>query len=180
MKSLLLAFLILLLPLAAVACGDDDDGDTGGSDGSDATSTATRVATQTATTTRTATATATATRTATASPGGASGIDVTEDEFTIDLSDDTADAGEVTFSIENEGAIVHNFVIVDTDEAADSLLLDGAEVDLDALTVVDRTEDIPAGESADLTADLSPGRYVLICNVIGHYQAGMHVEFEVE
>ncbi|MGE0134576.1 MAG: sulfocyanin-like copper-binding protein [Dehalococcoidia bacterium] len=174
MKSLLLAFLILLLPLAAVACGDDDDGDTGGSDGSDATSTATRVATQTATTTRTATATATA------SPGGASGIDVTEDEFTIDLSDDTADAGEVTFSIENEGAIVHNFVIVDTDEAADSLPLDGAEVDLDALTVVDRTEDIPAGESADLTADLSPGRYVLICNVIGHYQAGMHVEFEVE
>ncbi|MGE0227691.1 MAG: sulfocyanin-like copper-binding protein [Dehalococcoidia bacterium] len=177
MKSLLLA-LVLLLPLAVVACGDDDDGDTNG--GGDATSTVTRVVTQTATPTRTATATATATRTATAAPGGAGDIDVTEDEFTIDLSDDTADAGEVTFSIENEGAIVHNFVIIDTDEAADALPLDGAQVNLDDLTVVERTEDIPAGESADLTADLSPGRYVLICNVIGHYQAGMHTEFEVE
>jgi uncharacterized cupredoxin-like copper-binding protein len=30
-----------------------------------------------------------------------------------------------------------------------------------------------------LTADLSPGHYALVCNLPGHYKAGMHVDFWV-
>ncbi|MGZ4126505.1 MAG: sulfocyanin-like copper-binding protein [Actinomycetota bacterium] len=30
-----------------------------------------------------------------------------------------------------------------------------------------------------LTADLSAGHYALVCNLSGHYKAGMHVDFWV-
>jgi len=31
-----------------------------------------------------------------------------------------------------------------------------------------------------VTLDLAPGKYVLICNVAGHYQLGMHISFTVD
>ena len=39
--------------------------------------------------------------------------------------------------------------------------------------------DLGSGKSASTTLDLSPGKYVLICNVSGHYEDGMYVAFEV-
>jgi uncharacterized cupredoxin-like copper-binding protein len=39
---------------------------------------------------------------------------------------------------------------------------------------------IAAGKSAAVTLDLTPGKYVFICNVAGHYQLGMHTAFTVE
>ena len=35
------------------------------------------------------------------------------------------------------------------------------------------------GQSGSLTVTLAPGKYVLVCNVPGHYGAGMWAEFEV-
>lgn len=39
--------------------------------------------------------------------------------------------------------------------------------------------DLGSGKSATTTLDLSPGKYVLICNVSGHYEDGMYIAFEV-
>jgi uncharacterized cupredoxin-like copper-binding protein len=39
---------------------------------------------------------------------------------------------------------------------------------------------ISAGRSTTLSADLAPGRYVIICNVAGHYQLGMRAELQVQ
>jgi uncharacterized cupredoxin-like copper-binding protein len=39
--------------------------------------------------------------------------------------------------------------------------------------------DLGSGRSASTTLDLSPGKYVFICNVSGHYEDGMYVAFEV-
>ena len=39
--------------------------------------------------------------------------------------------------------------------------------------------DLGSGKSAIAILDLSPGKYVLICNVSGHYEDGMYVAFEV-
>ena len=41
-------------------------------------------------------------------------------------------------------------------------------------------EPIGAGRVAALTLDLTPGSYVLLCNVAGHYQLGMHAPLRVE
>jgi uncharacterized cupredoxin-like copper-binding protein len=58
----------------------------------------------------------------------------------------------------------------------------GSKVDEEASgEVVGKIEesDLGSGRSASTTLDLSPGKYVLICNVSGHYKDGMYVAFEV-
>jgi hypothetical protein len=39
--------------------------------------------------------------------------------------------------------------------------------------------DLAAGGSETVSADLTPGRYELICHLAGHYQAGQKLPFEV-
>jgi hypothetical protein len=54
------------------------------------------------------------------------------------------------------------------------------------MTVIDEIEDIPVGESQDLTVTLEAGDYVLICNIYSedeqesHYMMGMHIGFAAE
>ena len=45
---------------------------------------------------------------------------------------------------------------------------------------VGEVEDIALNATKDLSLDLKPGRYVLICNVVAHYGTGMHVAFTVK
>jgi uncharacterized cupredoxin-like copper-binding protein len=120
------------------------------------------------------------------SPASASGGPVTakETEFKIDLSTTTAPAGAVNFAITNAGTIVHEFVVMKTDLAADKLPIDSSEgaVDEDAagISVVDEVEDIAVGANATLTVNLPAGHYVVICNVPGHYVGGMHADFTTQ
>jgi uncharacterized cupredoxin-like copper-binding protein len=100
-------------------------------------------------------------------------------EFGIDLTTASATAGEVKFKTVNNGALPHEFKAIKTDVAADKLALDGAKVDEGKYDVAKKTDTLAAGETRDVTFDLSSGRYVLICNVEGHYQAGMHAAFTV-
>ncbi len=48
-------------------------------------------------------------------------------------------------------------------------------------TVIGKIEqsELGSGESASATFDLSPGKYVLICNIAGHYKDGMYAGFTV-
>ena len=46
-------------------------------------------------------------------------------------------------------------------------------------TVIGKIDEMSSGESASATFDLSPGKYVLICNISGHYKSGMYTAFEV-
>jgi uncharacterized cupredoxin-like copper-binding protein len=115
------------------------------------------------------------------SAGGsdAGGVSATEKDFEIDLSSSTGSAGSVTFNISNEGPSTHEFVIVQTDDAPDALPTKDGAVDEDKLTVVDEQEDIAPSTTATLTTDLEAGSYVIICNIPGHYEAGMHAGFTV-
>lgn len=100
----------------------------------------------------------------------------------IQLSRSTASAGKVTFTITNATTSnqKHEFVVVQTDLAADQLPknADGL-VDEEKLTSFGEQGDIEPGKTVDLTVDLHPGRYMMICNLPGHFNAGMHTEFNV-
>lgn len=102
-------------------------------------------------------------------------------EFSINLGRTSASAGQVTFNVSNKGTIVHEFVVIDTDTSAASLPLaaDGT-VSEEGLTVVDEIEDIAIGATPALNVDLAAGHYVIICNISGHYAAGMHVDFQAQ
>ena len=104
-----------------------------------------------------------------------------EQTYTMLLDRNTAKAGDVTFDVTNQAASeTHEFVIVQTDLAADSLPLDAdGNVPEDQITVVDEVEDIAPGESKSLTVNLPAGHYALICNLPDHYRQGMHADFTV-
>lgn len=92
----------------------------------------------------------------------------------------TAEAGAVTFSASNQGDIPHELVIIKTDIPADQLPVASGKVDEDrAGEVIGEIEEFDPGLTIAGTFDLPPGSYALICNIPGHYEAGMHAEFTV-
>jgi uncharacterized cupredoxin-like copper-binding protein len=106
-------------------------------------------------------------------------IVTTEKDFGIGLEEASTPAGSTTFDITNDGPSTHEFVVFKTDLAEDALPVDGSTVAEADLDLVDEAEDIAPGVSASLTVDLEPGSYVVICNVEGHYTAGMHAALTV-
>jgi uncharacterized cupredoxin-like copper-binding protein len=114
---------------------------------------------------------------------GAGTAKATEKDFAISLSPTTVDAGKVTFDVTNNGPSVHEFVVFKTDLAADQLPLskDGSQVDENGsgVTHVDEIEDVKSGSTQTLQVQLQAGKYVVICNLPGHYKLGMHAPLTV-
>jgi uncharacterized cupredoxin-like copper-binding protein len=111
------------------------------------------------------------------------GITVLLLDFRLNVSAEGARSGESTFAVRNSGEIPHELVIVATDLDADELPLDDARVNESQLDVVARSSILAPGETEELTVDLAPGHYVLICNLSGHYDfpndVGMRTNFDV-
>jgi uncharacterized cupredoxin-like copper-binding protein len=102
-------------------------------------------------------------------------------EFFVTPDVDAIEAGPVTFSASNEGAIPHALVIIKTDTPAGEIPVEGGKVDEDAVgEVVGEIEEFDAGLTLAGTFELEAGKYALICNIAGHYEGGMHAEFTVE
>jgi uncharacterized cupredoxin-like copper-binding protein len=115
----------------------------------------------------------------TTSAGGGTAVAATEKDFSISIDPTEVAAGEVTFTINNEGPSAHEFVVVQTDTAPGDLPVKDGLVEEDGITVVDEAEDIAPSTTATLTVDLEAGSYVIICNLPGHYQQGMNVGLKV-
>jgi uncharacterized cupredoxin-like copper-binding protein len=122
--------------------------------------------------------------------GGGGTVEVTLQEFSIIPAQESVSAGEVTFEVENTGPEdVHEFVVIETDLAQDALPTDEngvVEEEGEGMEVIDEIEDIPVGETQNVTVDLDAGNYVLICNIWteeeqeAHYAMGMRTAFTVE
>jgi uncharacterized cupredoxin-like copper-binding protein len=116
------------------------------------------------------------------SSGG--GVDATLKDFEISLGSSSGDAGDVTFNITNDGPSAHEFVVFKTDLAPDALPTVDDENGIpivdeegEGIELVDEAEDIAPDSSTDLTVSLDAGSYVIICNIPGHYEQGMHTSF---
>ena len=120
--------------------------------------------------------------------GGTTTVTVTLQEFSVLPDPATAPAGDVTFHVTNDGPDdIHEFVIFKTDLAPDAMpTAEDGSVDEagDGVELIDEIEDIPVGESQDVTVPLDAGSYVLICNIVEsdevHYALGMRTGFTVE
>lgn len=90
-------------------------------------------------------------------------------------------AGEVTFEMVNEGAVVHDLWVIRTDTPYDGLPVQGGvAVTGGNVEVIEKVLETPAGTTVSLTAALEPGSYALICNVPAHYELGMRAPFTAE
>lgn len=114
-------------------------------------------------------------------PGGVN-VGLHDPAFAVTANPESAEAGEVTFNVTNEGTIIHNLRVIKTDLDPESLPLDasGFQVDEDQLEVVGHIAEFPSGTTETLAVTLEAGKYVLICNVATHYDQGMHAAFTVE
>ncbi len=93
----------------------------------------------------------------------------------------TANAGEITFEVHNEGSRSHNLVIIRTDLAADALPSLVGLVDEEAAgEKIGEIEEFLRDVVEVGSFTLTPGRYVLICNLRGHYAECMFVELTVD
>ncbi len=101
-------------------------------------------------------------------------------EFSITLGRNTTSTGVNQFAVRNAGAVIHEFVVIDTDTPAASLPVEGQGVSEAGMTVVDEIEDIAIGATPTLDVNLAAGHYAIICNIDGHYAAGMHADLTVQ
>lgn len=85
--------------------------------------------------------------------------------------------GRVTFVVRNAGKVEHELVVIKTRRRAAKLPMDGDEASEKG--EVGEVEDIARGKTKRLTLRLKKGHYALICNIGGHYEAGMHADLTV-
>lgn len=102
----------------------------------------------------------------------------------------TVPAGTVTLRLTNDGSIDHELVVL---PLADGQRIGqrtvGADGQVDESTSLGEAsasgaegagEGISPGTTGWVTLDLAPGRYELVCNIAGHYAAGMYTLLVVD
>jgi len=89
----------------------------------------------------------------------------------------TSAPGKVTFAVANEGNVVHEMVVVPAPNGAAGLKQpDGTASEAGSKGEV---ADLAPGKTARLTISLPAGKYVLLCNLPGHFASGMYADFTV-
>ncbi len=116
---------------------------------------------------------------ASSSGSGESELTVALSEWSIKPSAPAAKGGKVELKVTNNGATPHELAIVKTDVAHDKLEKAAGIVDEAKYKPLARTKQLNGAQSEELSVDLTPGKYALICNVSGHYDLGMHTAFTV-
>ena len=101
-------------------------------------------------------------------------------DYKITVNVPSVKAGKVKIGVRNVATMEHSFQVLKTDLPADKLPVDGASAKAKEDGKVGEIPSIPAGKSAAVTLDLTPGKYVFMCNIAGHYQLGMHAGFTVD
>ena len=101
-------------------------------------------------------------------------------DYKVSLSVTTVKSGSLKIGVRNLAAMEHSLAVIKTDLAPDKLPVDGATAKAKEDGKVGEVSSIAANKSASLTVTLAPGKYVLICNIAGHYQLGMHAGLTVE
>jgi uncharacterized cupredoxin-like copper-binding protein len=96
-------------------------------------------------------------------------------EWKVEMAS-TLKAGKATFTISNTGTIAHELLVFKSDlqpsayptNAAGGIIEEGGGVAL-----VSDGDNIDPGGSQSRTIDLVPGSYLFVCNIPGHFKAGM-------
>lgn len=105
---------------------------------------------------------------------------VTMTDYKVALNVTTLKAGSVKIGVKNAGGMEHSFELIKTDLPFDQLPTDVGSAKAKEDGLVKQVKSIGVGKVATLTADLAAGKYVVICNVAGHYQLGMRAALTVE
>ncbi len=98
-------------------------------------------------------------------------VTLADDSVTLDPAEVTA--GPVRLVASNEGSMTHEIEILAGADPGVELVVKSQVAITEGLELVDEVEDIVPGATGELTVDLEPGTYLVMCNLPGHYAAGM-------
>jgi uncharacterized cupredoxin-like copper-binding protein len=116
---------------------------------------------------------------------GGAGLTVKMGDYSFTPSNPTVKAGKVTITSPNDGQVEHEMVVLKTDRNPASLPVHGNEVDEEGLEAkgvenAGEIEEVGPGQTKSTDFNLTPGKYVMICNVPGHYKLGMYGSITVK
>ena len=121
--------------------------------------------------------------------GAKTNVKVSEAEWKMAPEVVQTKPGKVAFNVTNDGTEPHEFIVIRSDLPVYGLPIVDDKVNEDAVDIVGQVEPFDPGHAATVTANLTPGRYLLICNVkeggvgatplVSHYQKGMRIAFTV-
>jgi uncharacterized cupredoxin-like copper-binding protein len=106
-------------------------------------------------------------------PAGVRTVRVKLGEMWVKPDYTSVKAGKVTFVATNTGRVEHELMV-----ERSPLKMDGPGRPNEE-AAQGMIEDMEPGKSGRMTLKLTPGTYVLFCNVPGHYAAGQHIRFTV-
>jgi uncharacterized cupredoxin-like copper-binding protein len=102
--------------------------------------------------------------------------------MSITVDKPTVPAGDVVFNVTN-GAMTegHEMILVKLKSANQKIPLIASKhrVDESKLKTLGEVADLQPSASGELKAKLLPGDYMLLCNIKGHYEAGMATTLKV-
>jgi uncharacterized cupredoxin-like copper-binding protein len=107
--------------------------------------------------------------------GTVSNITIQMGDYFFKPKDVAVSAGKVAITAPNKGKVDHELVLLKTDVNPANLKTEkDGEVIEEAYSGPGEIPDVESGESGKTTLNLKPGTYAMICNVPGHYKAGMY------
>ena len=113
---------------------------------------------------------------------GATQVNVTIKSYDITPDTLVVPAGKVTFHVTNaDPSLTHEMLVVHAQGKSFALPynFNVSRVIEDQINKPGEVPNIQPNSSGDVTLDLPAGRYVLLCNLVGHYEAGMHTLIDV-
>jgi uncharacterized cupredoxin-like copper-binding protein len=118
--------------------------------------------------------------TASSASGGAgsAAVSIELSEWGLKASS-TGKAGKLEFSTKNAGSTPHELLVVKGDDATTLTKTASGVVDEAKYPPLGRTKQIAPGSTEKLDVSLTAGKYVLFCNIAGHYDLGMRAAFTV-
>lgn len=105
-----------------------------------------------------------------------SGGDMSKANMGFKLSTDSVPAGEITFVGTNTSEdLIHEMVVAPLPPNGKPLPYDkkDQEVDEDAAGAIGEISELDPGKTARVTLHLAAGKYILFCNITGHFAGGM-------
>lgn len=108
--------------------------------------------------------------------------DMSSAKMGININRKSVPRGAVRFNVTNLASnLVHEVLVARLGDETKKLAYDESKsmADEDMLLTLGSVAEIEPRKSASLTLDLKPGKYILYCNLPGHYMAGMWTLIEV-
>lgn len=115
-------------------------------------------------------------------PSAPPAVTVIMTDTSLQPSEGSVAKGKVTFTVTNKGTMEHEFVVLKADLAPDALPIQSNATAVEENTDIHHIgelEDLQPGATKTLTLSLESGRYILLCNLPGHYLAGMYAGLDV-